>query len=97
MASPLTPEQFAASYNLAAPAATPQAAPQPQFLAYVTGPADRWDTIAWKAYGDPTLVSGLILSNPTLPISPVLPPGVTLYCPLIAAPAPPPSSLPWAP
>lgn len=92
----MTPAEFAQAYGMLPGGSTPPPA-SPQYLEYVTGPADRWDTIAWHAYGDPTQVSGLILANPTVPISPVLPQGVTIFCPLIAAPAPPPNSTPWSP
>ena len=87
---------FAQDYGLAPGGATPPE-PTPQYLSYRTQPGDRWDLISWRAYGDPTLVSGLILANPTVPISPVLPQGVTILCPLIEPPASAPNSTPWSP
>ncbi len=92
----MTPAAFAAAYGMV-PAGTAAGPATPQYLAYVTGPADRWDTIAWRAYGDPTLVSGLILTNATVPISPVLAQGITIYCPLIPAPVPAAGTTPWSP
>ncbi len=94
--SVMTPAEFAAAYGMV-PAGTAAAPPTPQYLSYVTGPADRWDTIAWRAYGDPTQVSGLIMGNATVPISPVLPQGATIYCPLIAAPGSAAGTTPWSP
>ncbi|MDA8051058.1 MAG: tail protein X [Rhodospirillales bacterium] len=93
--SVMTPAEFAAAYNLTAVAGAPPVAPSA--VQYVTGPADRWDIVAWRIYGDPTQVSTVIMNNPTVAISPVLPQGITLYCPLIAPPAPPANSTPWSP
>jgi phage tail protein X len=92
----MTAAEFAAAYGMV-PAGTQAGPALAQYLAYTTGPADRWDTIAWRAYGDPTLVGGLILANATIAISPVLPQGVTVYCPLIAPPPPPAGTTPWNP
>ncbi|HUC16986.1 MAG TPA: tail protein X [Acetobacteraceae bacterium] len=89
-------EEFAQSLGLLPGGETPPPS-VPQFVAIVTGPADRWDTIAFKAYGDPTKVSTLILANPTVPISPVLPQGITIFCPLIPAPGPAAGTTPWSP
>ncbi len=89
-------EEFAQSLGLLPGGATPPPA-APQFLAIVTGPADRWDTIAFKAYGDPTQVNVLIEANPTVPISPVLPQGITIFCPLIQPPGPAAGTTPWSP
>ena len=89
-------QEFAQSFGLLAGGTNPPPA-NPQFLEIVTGPADRWDTIAFKAYGDPTKVSTLILANPTVPISPVLPQGISIFCPLIPAPGPAAGTTPWSP
>lgn len=92
----MTAEAFAAAYGLV-PASGPATAPPPSAVAYTTGPADRWDIVAWRVYGDPTQVSGIIMANPTVAISPVLPQGIVLYCPLISPPGPPAASTPWSP
>jgi phage tail protein X len=92
----LTPAEFAASYGMV-PAGTAAPAASPQFLAYVTTMDDRWDLIAWRAYGDPTKISELVLANNTVAISPVLPQGIEIYCPLLAPPAPAAGSTPWSP
>lgn len=97
MSGSITAEQFAADLNLVAPAPAATPTPVPQFAPYTTGPADRWDLIAWRAYGDPTQIAPIIAANPTVAISPVLPQGITVFCPLITPPAPAANTLPWSP
>lgn len=92
----MTPAAFAAAYNLAPASGTVQPA-SPSAVAYTTGPADRWDLIAWRVYGDPTQINAIIMANPTVAISPVLPQGVVLYCPLIRPAGPAANSTPWSP
>ncbi|MGH7102886.1 MAG: tail protein X [Acetobacteraceae bacterium] len=91
----MTAQAFASAYGLVASAAAAPAAPSA--VAYVTGPGDRWDLVAWKVYGDPTQISAVIMANPMVPMSPVLPQGIVLYCPLIAPAGPPAGSTPWSP
>lgn len=50
---------------------------------YVVKQGDRWDTVAQKAYGDSTLVSGIIDANPAVVVSAVLEPGVRLVIPIL--------------
>lgn len=97
MSGSITAEQFAADLNLVAPAAAATPTAVPQFAPYTTGPADRWDLIAWRAYGDPTQIAPIIAANPTVAISPVLPQGITVFCPLIAAGGASGTGLPWSP
>ncbi|MGH7049138.1 MAG: tail protein X [Acetobacteraceae bacterium] len=91
----MAPSAFASAYGLTAAAAAPPVAPSA--VAYTTGPGDRWDLVAWRVYGDPTEINAVITANPTVPMSPVLPQGLTIYCPLIASPGPPAGSTPWSP
>jgi phage tail protein X len=97
VATALTPAQFAAAYNLTPGSVSTTTAPAQTFATHTTGPADRWDQIAWQFYGDPTLIAGIILANPTIPIVSVLPQGLTVYVPLIAPPSAPANALPWLP
>lgn len=50
---------------------------------YITVEGDRWDTIAFKAYGDPLKITPLIEANPKVPKTPVLASGITIYVPLM--------------
>lgn len=96
---PSTPAEFAASYGLVSSSSSSSSASPSSstFVKHVTGPADRWDQIAWKYYGDATEIKGIIEANPTVPIVSVLPQGTTIYVPIIAAPSAPSSNLPWEP
>lgn len=53
------------------------------FVEYVTKQGDRWDTIAFKAYGDATLINGLIEANTTTVISPIIATGTRIIVPIL--------------
>ena len=53
------------------------------FVEYVTKQGDRWDTIAFKAYGDASLVNGLIEAKPTIVISAILEAGTRVIVPIL--------------
>ena len=53
------------------------------FVEYVTKQGDRWDTIAFKAYGDATLINGLIEANTSIIISPILEAGTRIIVPIL--------------
>ena len=50
---------------------------------YITKDGDRWDTIAFKAYGDATLVNGIIEANTAIRIVPVLSAGIRIVVPIL--------------
>ncbi len=50
---------------------------------YIVKENDRWDTVAFKAYGDATLVAGIIEANPAVNISAVLIAGTRLSIPIL--------------
>lgn len=50
---------------------------------YITVDGDRWDTIAYKAYGDALKITPIIEANPNVPKTPVLASGITLYVPIM--------------
>lgn len=54
-----------------------------KFTEYTTVEGDRWDLIAYRAYGDPGRVDGIIRSNPGLAVNGLLPAGITLQIPVI--------------
>jgi phage tail protein X len=49
---------------------------------YKTKPGDRWDLIAFSAYGDITKISDLITANPRVPISAVIAENTVLNIPI---------------
>lgn len=50
---------------------------------YLVKDGDRWDSIAFKAYGDPTLISGIIEANKATVISAVLVAGTKIVIPIL--------------
>ncbi len=53
------------------------------FVEYITKEGDRWDTIAFKAYGNAELINGIIEANLSVVVSPVLVPGTRIIIPII--------------
>ena len=53
------------------------------FVEYVTKQGDRWDTIAFKAYGDSSLINGIIEANTSIVISPILEAGTRVIVPIL--------------
>ena len=54
-------------------------------LVHVTSEGDRWDTLAWRDYGDVSEMERIIAANPHVPIRPVLPGGVRIFIPVVKA------------
>lgn len=52
------------------------------WVKYTTQDGDRWDTIAYKMYGDPWAFGPIIHDNPHVPIRPVLTGGIELRVPV---------------
>lgn len=57
------------------------------YLNHLTQDGDRWDSIAWRYYGDVKHVPLLIEANPHVPIVEVLSGGLNLAIPVIEADA----------
>lgn len=53
---------------------------------YTVPAHERWDQVAYKAYGDPFKVGAIIEANPNVPISDVVPPGTVLNIPILEDP-----------
>lgn len=53
------------------------------YYEHTTKDGERWDTIAYDFYGDPTLYEGIIAANPTVKITPMLDAGTRLKIPVI--------------
>ncbi|HXZ87100.1 MAG TPA: tail protein X [Candidatus Binataceae bacterium] len=54
-----------------------------QFLIHITTAGERWDTLAWTYYGDPTLFSPIVIANPRTPIEPVFEAGLSIGVPIL--------------
>ncbi|MGS5088285.1 tail protein X [Hydrogenophaga sp. A37] len=44
---------------------------------------ERWDTLAWRYYGNPFAYGRLVEANPAINIVPLLPAGETVLVPLL--------------
>lgn len=53
------------------------------FTEYTTIEGDRWDTIAWKAYGDASLYLTIAAANRTIPLNAVLEAGTKIMVPVL--------------
>lgn len=54
-----------------------------EVIEHITSEGDRWDLLAWQYYGDPTLYEPIVVANPEVPITPILPSGIRLLIPII--------------
>ena len=64
---------------------------------YITFKGDRWDTVAFKAYGDSNRITELIEANPTVTVDVVFEDGIRLNVPILEAQSETDTSLlpPW--
>lgn len=53
------------------------------YIQYVTSQNERWDWIAWKFYGDPSLYGAIIQANPNVPIVGAFDAGTVLQIPIL--------------
>lgn len=54
-----------------------------EYIEHITTDGERWDQLAWEYYGDSHAYERIIAANPTVPITPVLPGGITLLIPIV--------------
>jgi hypothetical protein len=54
-----------------------------EYAEHVTSAGERWDTVAYHAYGDPFAYERIIAANPTVPIRPELEAGTRLALPIV--------------
>lgn len=54
-------------------------------LEIITREGERWDTLAWRYYADPLRYEPIIAANPQVPIMAILPAGLRLAIPVLAA------------
>ncbi len=55
-----------------------------EFTSYITVGGERWDTVAFKAYGDATLFPTIAAANLDVPLYDVLPQGIRLLIPVLS-------------
>ena len=53
------------------------------FIAHVTTEGERWDQLVWRYYGDAHRYLPIVQANPHVPISAILPAGLTLAIPVL--------------
>lgn len=58
-----------------------------RFLEHLTQAGDRWDSLAWRYYGDPFGYERIVAANPHIPIGPMLIGGLKVLVPVIEEPA----------
>lgn len=58
------------------------------FTEYITLAGQRWDTVAYEAYGDVAEVNRIIEANSSVPITATLQEGVRLLIPIVETVAP---------
>lgn len=52
-------------------------------IEHITQAGERWDTLAWRYYGDPLAYGRIIEANPALDISSTLPSGLVVLVPVL--------------
>lgn len=65
-----------------------------KFTPYTTKTGDRWDSIAYAAYGNVKYMGEIIRANPTIPVHTEIPAGVYLNIPIKERPEVTKSNLP---
>lgn len=68
---------------------------EPRLGIIYTSVGERWDSIAFKMYGNPTLVQPLINNNPGIPIDDIIDQGARVFVPLLVINTPQGTSTPW--
>jgi len=65
-----------------------------QFITHITSEGERWDLLAWRYYGIPTLYSPIIMANSQIIIESVFEAGLNINIPIIQTPDTPNRDLP---
>lgn len=65
------------------------------FLEHITTEGERWDSLAWRYYADPMGFGRIILANPHVAVTSVLPGGLRLAIPVIEDNETTQESAPW--
>ena len=54
-----------------------------QYILHITKTGERWDSLAWRYYGDPTYYNPIIMANPSVLIEPVFEAGILIAVPIL--------------
>lgn len=65
------------------------------YLIHTTTEGERWDSLAWKYYGDAHRYQPIMAANPDVPLTPALPSGLRLAIPLLEQQASTEDLPPW--
>jgi len=57
--------------------------PSSPYIQHITRQNERWDLLAWKYYGDPTLYGPIIQANPSQPIVGAFDAGTSIQIPIL--------------
>jgi phage tail protein X len=57
--------------------------PSVQYILHITAAGERWDSLAWRYYGDATKYSPIVVANPNVPIEPVFDAGLSIAVPIL--------------
>ena len=57
--------------------------PASPYIQHITRQNERWDLLAWKYYGDPTLYGPIIQANPNQPIVGAFDAGAAIQIPIL--------------
>lgn len=52
-----------------------------EYFEHITQEGERWDTLAYRWYGNPFLMNVLIVLNPHIAFIPILPAGTLVFVP----------------
>lgn len=52
-----------------------------EYLKHITREGERWDSLAWRYYGDAMRYAPIVAANPHVPMAPMLPAGEVLAIP----------------
>ncbi len=52
-------------------------------IEHITQAGERWDTLAWRYYGDPLAYGRILAANPALDIGTTLPSGTVVLVPVL--------------
>jgi len=55
------------------------------YFQYLVSAPERWDNVAYKAYGNPGMIEGIVSANPDVQITSIIPAGTILNIPVVSS------------